>query len=215
MPDALKQEVLALFQTHRVLDIDGLKLHLAHRSHRSICRDLKEVQAIASYSHTGRYYTLEELAQFDEKGLWHYKERIGFSVCGTLKATIEKWVLESESGYTYLELKSEFVVRIENVLLELVAAKRILREGIARGYIYLSVAQARAHAQREQRRKQNSIDTAPLPETQLIEILAETIRGEHICVDIRPLHERLQKRGVAVTMRQIALVLEMYGVKKG
>ncbi len=33
-------------------------------------RKLKELVCYSSYSHRGSYYTLDEIANFDERGLW-------------------------------------------------------------------------------------------------------------------------------------------------
>ena len=35
---------------------------------------------LSSYTHAGRYYTLENISKFDEQGLWFYRD-------GTLKET--------------------------------------------------------------------------------------------------------------------------------
>ena len=213
MSDEIQAELGRLFRDNRVVDLDRLKKRFVGRSDRSVSRDLKEAQAISSYSHAGKYYTMKVIARFDDRGLWHYKD-IGFSRYGTLKATIEHWVKKSGVGYTYQELKDYFVVRIGNVLGELVADKRIIREGSARGYMYFSTEEDCAALQRMKRQEQSRVESAPLGEALVIEILAEVIRECHVCVDIRILHERLEARGIAVSMRQVAMVLERYQVKK-
>jgi len=213
MPDLIEREIRRLFREHKVVDIKLLSGQLSDRSQRSLVRDLQLVHSLSSYSHAGRYYTLPRIARFDSLGLWHHDE-IGFSRYGTLKSTITHWINESEAGYTYLELKDRVIVRIDNVLRELVAANRIQREGSARGYVYYSMDELKAHSQCARRSEYMLLEDAPIPETLIVEVLAEVIRGSKICVDIRELSGRLQKRDIAVSLREVAVILELYGVKK-
>ena len=37
---------------------------------RTVFRKLKELSSRTSYSHRGRYHTLDDVAAFDELGLW-------------------------------------------------------------------------------------------------------------------------------------------------
>ncbi len=214
MAESVERELRRFFREHKVLDTKALSDLLKGRSYRSLTRDLRAVSALSSYSHAGRYHTLPRIARFDSEGLWHYDNKIGFSRYGTLRATIMQWVDESEAGCTYLELKDRVLVRIDNVLRELVAAGRIRREGTRRGYVYYSSWESRAALQREKRREYPIVEGMAIPETLIIEVLSEVLRGSKVCVDIRQLTERLQQREVAVSMRQVAIILELYSVKK-
>ena len=63
----------------------------AGASRRTAFRKLKDIDARTSYSHRGAYYTLDELAHFDERGLWSFAG-VRFSRAGTLIATAETFV---------------------------------------------------------------------------------------------------------------------------
>ena len=52
----------------------------------TVFRKLKPLDYLTSYSHRGRYYTLREIARFDDNGLWSQAE-VWFSRFGTLLAT--------------------------------------------------------------------------------------------------------------------------------
>ena len=58
----------------------------ARASRRTAFRKLKDLAARTSYSHRGGYYTLDELVDFDERGLWSFAG-VRFSRIGTLIAT--------------------------------------------------------------------------------------------------------------------------------
>ena len=63
---------------------------------RTAFRKLKEIPYRASYSHRGRYYTLDELIDFDQHGLWSFHD-VRFSVAGTL-ATAAAMVSDAPAG---------------------------------------------------------------------------------------------------------------------
>ena len=213
MPDEIIKELEKFFRKQHVLELGQIKKYFHGRSDRSVWRDLKAVAALSSYSHAGRYHTLPSIARFDARGLWHYRD-IGFSEHETLRATIEHWVNSSQAGHTYVELKQHFVVRIENVLPELVAHKRIGRAGIAREYVYVSADKKLGGAQLARRQEQGRIEKSVVSERVIIEVLAEVIRGSRICVEVEELSERLKQRGIEVPQAQVALILDTYGVKK-
>ena len=75
----------------------------------TVFRKLRELDYCTSYSHRGRFYTLRELAEFDENGLWWIRS-VGFSSRGTLVATAEGLVNASEAGYAVEELDA--IVRV-------------------------------------------------------------------------------------------------------
>lgn len=213
MPKTTQKELTVLFKKFRVLELPQLQKLLHGRSKRSVFRDLREAHSMTSYTHGGRYYTLKKILRFDERGLWQFND-IGFSQYGTLRATIEHWVNHSPMGHTYPELRKFFAIRIDNVLLDLTEKKRIRREKAAREYVYYSVNREQAALQRGRREEQAREREFEISEGVVIEVLAGVIRQSKVCVDLRLLHQQLQQRGINITMRQIAQILELYGVKK-
>lgn len=213
MRQLMNKELESLFRQHQVLDIESLQHHLGGRSRRSIYRDLKSLNSYSSYSHGGQYRTTKDVACFDRHGLWHYGD-IGFSRHGSLKSTIVSLVENSDAGYSYKELKDYFVVRLENVLRELVNEGLLSREGQLRSYVYISSNKWRARHQLKKREAQERASRVAITSELIVEILAEVIRDSRVCVELNELTLRLLDRGVNVSIRQVAQVLEHYGVKK-
>lgn len=54
----------------------------------TVFRKLRDLAYHTSYSHRGRYYTLDKIARFDELGLWSLGS-VWFSKHGTLVRTAE------------------------------------------------------------------------------------------------------------------------------
>ena len=82
-------EALAeVLREQKIATLGQLAATLGPAVERTVFRKLRELASRSSYSHRGRYYTLDNVADFDEDGLWSY-ESVWFSVHGTLLATAE------------------------------------------------------------------------------------------------------------------------------
>ena len=63
----------------------------------TVFRKLRALGYRTSYSHRGKYYTLANIPQFDEQGLWCYRA-VCFSRDGNLLATTQRFVEEAKRG---------------------------------------------------------------------------------------------------------------------
>ena len=59
----------ALFRRSPVVSMATIEHALPDRSRRSLYRDLADLGYLASYTHSGQYYTLRDRVRFDEDGL--------------------------------------------------------------------------------------------------------------------------------------------------
>ena len=75
-------------------------------------RILHQLGYLTSYNHNAKYFTLTRTAQFDEQGLWAYRD-IRFSKWGTLPDTVLGQIELSAAGMTAREL--EELLHITNV----------------------------------------------------------------------------------------------------
>jgi len=135
-----------LLRKQKIATMPELKEALGTRADITVFRKLGPLDYRTSYSHRGRYYTLEAIAQFDERGLWSH-EGVWFSKWGTLLAAAEHWVANAEAGYFARELKGILHVEVKEALLKLVRQGRLARKRVPRGYLYLA---AEASARKRQ-----------------------------------------------------------------
>ena len=131
------QTLEALFDREKVLTLEAMKKALGTRAKMTVFRKLKTLSYRASYSHAGKYYTLDEIAEYDQHGLWNYRQ-VWFSKHGSLLTTVEALVGASPAGYFAHELEDLVRVRVHAPLLKLTASGRLRRESLAPGYLYLS-----------------------------------------------------------------------------
>ena len=103
----------------------------------TVFRKLKELSYHASYSHRGRFYTLDTVARFDQQGLWSHGP-VWFSRFGTLLATAEAFVNQSPGGYFVSELEQSLHVGVQDPLLHLARMNRIVRQPVSGLYLYCS-----------------------------------------------------------------------------
>jgi len=138
---------------HRIATLPELKQALGTSVHMTVFRKLKELGYRTSYSHNGKFYTLDEVPQFDDNGLWSSRG-VGFSRYGTLVATAEAMVTKSRVGYFGDELESAVGVRVDSPLRELVLGERLWREPLSGRYLYCATEPKRRERQMVARRVQ-------------------------------------------------------------
>jgi len=88
----------------------------------TVFRRLRQAGYRSSFTHGGRYYTLQDVPNFDEQGLWFHRD-IGFSRAGTLKQTVAIQVEQAPDGRTHDELQHVLRVRAHNTLLAVAASR--------------------------------------------------------------------------------------------
>jgi hypothetical protein len=205
-----------LLQANTVMTLKQLRQALSGRARSSVFRDLKPLDVITSYSHTGQYHALASSAKFDQQGLWFF-HNIGFAVYGTLKATLAQLIAEAEAGMTHKELKNLLRVSVQNTLTELVTSNTVGRQMLP-NRLYLYVSQDRHQGGDQFQRRlilQEAVANAALPPENIrIEILLEVIRSTVRTMDEQVLGAGLRKRGIAITDSEVAGVLLYYDVKK-
>ena len=76
-------------------------------------RKLRPLAYLSSYSHRGKYYTLNEIARFDQFGLWSHHQ-VRFSRHRTLINTCAVLVADSEAGYSADELEHLLHVQVRS-----------------------------------------------------------------------------------------------------
>ena len=116
-----------LYQTKRVALLDDLREALHTPSRTTIFRALSAAGYLTSYSHAGRYYTLQRIPKFDSHGIWLHRG-IGFSLYGTLRATVIRLVEKSTAGQTHSELQDLLQLRVHDTLRLLIQDHAVTRK---------------------------------------------------------------------------------------
>ena len=214
MPTAARylSDLAALFRAKPVALLGDLRQALRTQSRTTVFRALSAAGYRTSYSHAGRYYTLDRIPKFDSRGIWIHRG-IGFSARGTLRAAVTDLVETSAAGQTHGELQDVLKLRAHDTLRLLVRARKLTRRRFEQTYVYLSSKTERASAQWA-RRLQMAAAAVPaeLEPSRTIEVLLELIR--HPSGDAGAVSGRLRAAGHMVSPAQAEAILDRYELKK-
>jgi hypothetical protein len=212
-----KETLRKLVKKRSVFDLDALFDALGTRSRMTVFRRLRQVGYLSSFTHGGRFYTLEDIPQFDELGLWFHRD-IGFSQAGTLKETVVLQVEKTPEGRTHEELQHLLRVRAHNTLLELLRRGRIGRERLQGVYLYVSADSRRAAEQVAARKKLRASLAEMLrvaTDEEVVEVLVEALKEEPEIPTPERVARRLVARGIRLEPHHVAQVYEEHGLVSG
>lgn len=169
-PDVLRSHLVR----NKIATVDDLKLALGTTVDLTVFRKLKTLGYLTSYSHRGRFYTLRDIARFDDDGLWSQAD-VWFSRFGTLLATAERFVNRSPRGYFADALASALHVNVQDALHQLTEQGRISRQIISGRYLYTAIEPA---LRRQQLLTRRSTDVLPtVADTAVLDVSAEEARA--------------------------------------
>jgi len=131
---------------NKIASLEELKAILRVDVRMTVFRVLRRLEYLSSYSHRGQFYTLRQIPDFDEFGLWSFRS-VRFSKFGNLLATAKTLVEAAEAGHTAVELENVLQVEVKHTLLQLTRRGEILRRKIGRSHVYMSTEKGRQRQQ--------------------------------------------------------------------
>jgi hypothetical protein len=151
-------ELRTLLLRNQIATLDDMKQTLGTAVDVTVFRKLKPLDYLTSYSHRGRYYTLREIARFDDRGLWSQAD-VRFSRFGTLLATADVFINRSPRGYFADELAHALHVEVQDALHQLTQQRRVSRELVSGRYLYTATDRAIQRGQLLTRRTVEAVPT--------------------------------------------------------
>jgi len=169
-PDALR----TLLLRGKIATLDELKQALGTAVDVTVFRKLKPLGYLTSYSHRGRYYTLREIARFDDQGLWSQAEA-WFSRFGTLLATAVAFIDRSSRGYFADELALVLHVEVQDALHQLTQQGRVSRQIVSGRYLYTATDPS---AQKRQLLARRTVEFLPtVANVSVLEVAPEEVKA--------------------------------------
>jgi len=168
--------LLRYMNEKKIATMNELTDLLKTRSRMTVFRNLKKLNYISSCSHKGKYYSLNDIAEYNEYGVWLY-ESVTFSKYGTVKKALTFLIDNSSKGYVASELYSILKIKVEDVLLELVKGRSVIRKKMSGKYVYYSKAPNLCRKQELTRKNRlQSLDTEKMsPDVLMNELKAALI----------------------------------------
>lgn len=203
-------DVLKRFRRIKVLTIEEL-VDLLKSSVMTARRRLKKWEALTSFNHNGRYYTLPRIPRFDNNGIWKY-QTILFSKYGNLKQTILELIRRSEVGLSAREVAQ--VVEIptnSSIFSQLQRVSGIRREKHQGHFVYFSGDQETYQKQKSALYRPEAAAGLPSHEEAVL-ILVQYIKHPHI--GIEELSERIARQGKRMDPSVIQSFLDHHDLLK-
>lgn len=122
-------------QTAKAITIDQLFAHIPY-CEKTLRRDMSELNAITSYTHRGKFITLQSIPEFDQNGIWFFND-IGFTKYRNSQDLIIHIIAKSKKGITKEELEKILKINISKQIQILLAQKRLHRVKLGARYCYL------------------------------------------------------------------------------
>ena len=203
--------LVKLFLAPRVLTREQL-CEKMQCSEPTVFRRLYEHGYYSSYNYAGKFFTIDEVSNFDSYGLWICKGA-RFSKHGTLKQTVAHFVKNSKEGMIHEELSGLLGVRTQNTLLNLFEEGQIHREKIGPAFVYLSPKKSLRKKQVRLRKKliktlKRPCSTYPQKIATLLEIIKDPkVKRQEIVI-------RVKRKGVSISREVVDTIFEQFDLDK-
>ena len=168
----IENQLSSLFARQSCWMIKPLAIELNY-SVPSVRRFLSKTGYYSSFTHNGKWYTLNLIPRFNRDGLW-FHNKIGFSRVGSLTKTLIALTQKSPGGKTAEQLGEKLRCRCHTILIQLCRKKKLQRIKTGRSFIYYAADPHIADRQRQ------VILAHPLPAGQLPAEIAVIVLAEYI-----------------------------------
>jgi hypothetical protein len=208
-----QKQIMDLLKKHTVMTLGEISKE-AKCSRNTIFLKLRDHEYVTSYNANKQYFTLREICQFDENGLWNCREA-RFSKWGGVKKTVIALVEKSHEGMTTGMINSLMHVRTNKQLGELVKEGRIIRKLEGRNQYYFGAKpeiQSQQMKRWHQARERKEAQKIALPNETIIQVLVTMINERE--TDPKRLKELLHLQGIKIDLRELQLIFTRYGIKK-
>ncbi len=215
MTSTVTNELRELFKKNIVMDIDDLQKQTSS-SRITVLRHLKEIGYITSYNKNAKYYTLLEIANFDETGIFNHKGILFFNN-GGIRDLVIKEIESSEKGFTAEELNTKIGTRVSVQLHQFVRKNLIIRRKYSSFYVYYSIDESTQKKQVNNREKElqkisTNEDSELTDETKTIRTLLEIIQNPNS--EPNEIGRIMRENGIKITDHYIENIFEKYDIKK-
>jgi hypothetical protein len=199
------------FKKQKIVTIDQLASWLSC-SVVTARRRLKTWRAYTSYNRNGRYYTLPEIAQFDDIGLWRYQGAF-FSKHGNLKQTLVHLVTHSKHGLSSAELGKILGLQPRSFLSHFRDHPAIYRENLKGRWIWFAADPGIREQQMQARLAERGAKESRIPsDMEAVMILVDLI--SHPQSDVEQIARRLKSKLLDIDATGIRQLLDHHDLLK-
>lgn len=148
--------VRKLLMDNNIATMDELKIAAGTNATMTVHRCLLRLGYMTSYSHRGRFYTLQSIPKFNSQGVWSYHD-VKFSRHGNLLETAAAFIGQSDAGFTSFELEGYLQVELKHALLKLHRRGVLARVKHRGSFVYMSADKGERLQQNLTRSKNDAV----------------------------------------------------------
>jgi len=156
-----------LLLKNKIAAMDELKIAAGTNSTMTVHRCLSRLGYITSYSHRGRFYSLQSIPKFNSKGVWAYHD-VQFSRHGNLLETAPVLIGQSDAGFTCVELEGRLHVELKHALLSLHRRGLLARVKHEGSFVYMSTDKGTRLQQNLTRSKNDAVRETGMESTEFM-----------------------------------------------
>jgi hypothetical protein len=183
----------------------------------TLLRNLKSYKHgyITSYNFNAKYYTLTDIPEFDNYGLWTFQD-VKFSKYGSLTNTIIQLIVHSPKGLEIEEIEEILSVNVAPIVTKLFQQGYINREKIGGIFFYFNHSKSEMEKQlkKRQNEKREKISLL-LPEPErIIAVLVDFIQHPQSQSQLFEIYHRLSTKGIKISHDEIKAIFLYYNLNK-
>ncbi len=145
----------AYLEQRLIASFEQIRKKLGNPARATVFRLFDKAEVLNSYSHRGKYYTVQSIPRFSAEGLWEY-DTVRFSRFGNLLRTLKALVERSGCGCSAQELHEQLGVETKHALVQLVRRQQVRRISLGGMYVYFSGDADQSREQQKARRHQQA-----------------------------------------------------------
>lgn len=166
-------DVRKLLIDNKIATIDELKIAAQTNSTMTVHRCLSRLGYLASYSHCGKFYTLQSIPKFNNHGVWSHQD-VKFSRHGNLLETAAALIEQADAGFTSSELEVYLQVELKHTLLKLYRRGKLTRFKHAGTLVYMSADKGKRLQQNLTRSQKDEFRKI---ETEFTDVMSDKLRA--------------------------------------
>jgi DeoR/GlpR family transcriptional regulator of sugar metabolism len=177
-------------------------------------RDIRWMKGITSYTHQGRFVTLEDIPEFDHNDIWFYNN-IGFTKFKNSLELIVHLINHSKEGLTREQIQKILKIQIFQQIQTLLKRNKLYRSKIGNKYIYLPEELSRNKKQKLLSLNVNNIEEyydAIVSSSDLVALLKAVLVEKKIKIDAKNLKRFTKKYSLTIPLNKIEQLLLKYNL---
>jgi hypothetical protein len=177
-------------------------------------RDIRQIKGITSYTHQGRFVTLEDIPKFDKNGIWFYRN-VGFTKYKNSLELIVNLINHSNKGLTREQIQEILRIQIFQQIQTLLKRNELYRSKIGNKYIYYPEELAKNQKKRLLVLNANNVEEyydAMVSSSDLVALLKAVLVEKKIKINVKNLKRFVQKYSLKISLKKVEQLLLKYNL---